>query len=304
MKSTVTFPSNGLKLVGHLHTPDGHQDGTLPAVVISTPWGGVKEQAASAYAGRLAAAGFATLVFDAAYQGESEGEPRFLETPAQRAEDIRSAVSFLSTRAEVDPERIGGLGLFAAGAYMPYAAQTDLRIKAVAGVSSVDVGSMFRDGLFGEQTPEALRGLLAEAGHARTEEAQGKDVRRQRIFPATWEEIAPLPDLYHEVWEYYETGRGAHPRSTSQFVLRSVDHLVQFDPTATMYLLAPRPLLLIEGSKSAVADQSRRLLEKAPGPKELFWIDGATHVDLFDRDEYLTPAVGKLADFFHTSLTD
>ncbi|MFF7381576.1 CocE/NonD family hydrolase [Streptomyces griseoluteus] len=302
MKTNVTFLSNNLELAGHLYTPDGHQQGPLPGVVIPHPWGGVKEQAATVYARKLCQEGFATLVFDAAYQGESEGEPRFLEIPAQRAEDIRSAVSLLSTRAEVDPERIGGLGLFASGSYMPFAAQTDLRIKAVAAVSTVDVGSMLREGLFGEQDEEALRVLLTEVGAARTEEAQGKGVRLQGIFPETREEVAELPPIYQEAWEYYMTERGAHPRSKSQFVFRSVDHLVQFDACAMLRLLAPRPLLVMEGSESSVADHSRRFIENAPGPKEMFWVEGATHGDLLYKEEFITPAIAKLTDFFRQSL--
>lgn len=112
--------------------------------------------------------GFAALVFDAAHQGEGEGEPCGLENPFQRAEDIKSAVSFLTTRDEIDPDRIGALGICASGGYVPCAAQTDLRIKAVATVSAGDLGTVMRDGLGRTQDPRTLRAMLERAAAART----------------------------------------------------------------------------------------------------------------------------------------
>jgi uncharacterized protein len=288
----VTFPSNGLALAGTLFLPDTGEE-PRRAVVVGHPSGGVKEQTASIYAGRLAREGFAALIFDAAYQGESEGEPRGTENPFQRAEDVKAAVSFLATRAEVDPGRIGALGICASGGYVPYAAQTDLRIKAVATVSAGDLGTVMRDGLGGGQSPETLRAMLEASAAARTAEARGEGIVRQE-----W--ITDAVDA--ETWEYYRTPRGFHPRAVQPWPVHNLDQIVQYDSYALVRLLSPRPLLMIIGSDANTGYISRRAVERAAEPKELFVVAGGTHVSLYDQDEHVTPAVAKLTSFFDKHL--
>ncbi|MEV8226797.1 alpha/beta hydrolase [Streptomyces sp. NPDC079167] len=294
MKTDVTFLSGNLRLSGILFRPEAPTASRLPAVVVGHPSGGVKEQTASVYAGRLAREGFAALVFDAAHQGASEGEPRGLEDPFQRAEDIKSAVSFLTTRDEIDPDRIGALGICASGGYVPYAAQTDLRIKAVATVSAVDLGSVMRDGLGRSQGPPALRSMLELAAAARTAEARGEAVHHQE-----W--ITEAVDA--ETYEYYRTPRGHHPRAVRPWPVRSLDRIIQYDSYALVRLISPRPLLMIIGSDANTAYMSREAVDRASEPKELFVIDGGTHVSLYDRDEHVTPAVARLSAFYATHLT-
>ncbi|MFF4749189.1 alpha/beta hydrolase [Streptomyces sp. NPDC002514] len=299
MKSRVTFPSNNLALAGILFTPDDHTGGRLPAVVISHPGGGVKEQSPSGYAERLARAGFAALVFDAAHQGESEGEPRGMENPFQRAEDIKSAVTYLTTRDDIHMDRIGALGICASGGYVPYAAQTDHRVKAVATVSAVDLGSVFREGLGGGQDPAVLQTMLDRSGALRTAEARGAAPQLEAWIPDHAEELLETATRqFRETFEYYCTPRGHHPRAVQGWVLRSVDQLAQYDSYAMIRLISPRPLLMIAGSEAETAYFSREAIERAAEPKELVVIDGATHIDLYDKDEYVTPAVAALTDFF------
>ena len=306
MRTDVTFRSAGLKIAAHLHTPDDQTGGRRPAVVVSHPMSGVKEQTAGLYAERLASHGFVTLAFDAAYQGESEGEPRLLEDPFHRVEDIKAAATFLGLRQEVDPARIGVLGICASGGYVVSAAATDPRIKAVATVSAVDTGSMIREGFGRTQEPEVLRGMLAASAAARSTEADGAPALLQQIHPDTApehsEQAGTLARHTFDGWEYYRTPRGGHPRSANHFVLRSIDLLAQFTAFDLVHLIAPRPLLMIAGTEAITGYFSREAIDRAAEPKQLVWIDGATHVDLYDKQEHLPAVIAKLAAFFTTHL--
>ncbi|MFE3117762.1 alpha/beta hydrolase [Streptomyces niveus] len=302
MRSDVTFPSAGLKLAGHLYTPDSEAPGPRPALVVGHPGSGVKEQTAGLYARRLAERGFVTLAFDAAYQGESEGEPRGLEDPGQRVEDLKAAVSFLTTLDAVDPGRIGAMGICASGGYALTATATDHRIRAVGTVSAVDISRQFRLGADGTQDPAVLEGMLDAASAARSAEARGEDVRRFPLLPATEEEARRGGPHVHEGWEYYRTPRAEHPRSAKTLTWTSVDRLATFDAFAPVGLIAPRPLLLIAGREAVTSWMSVEAFQRASGTKELAWIEGASHIDLYDKDAYVVPAVERLAGFFTTHL--
>jgi fermentation-respiration switch protein FrsA (DUF1100 family) len=298
VQTPVTFLSNTFTLAGILFTPDSHTGGRLPAVVVSHPGGGVKEQTASLYAERLAAEGYATLVFDAAYQGESGGEPRFLEDPFQRSEDIKSAVTYLTTRDDVDADRIGALGICASGGYVPFAAQTDHRIKAVGTISALDIGDYLGTGLGHGQDPAVLDTLLTTAGALRTAEARGEEPTYEIWAPPTAEGLESAPALYREAHDYYCTPRAQHPRSENKWLLQSIDRIAQFDAYAKIAMISPRPVLMIAGSEADTRYFSEEAIAKAAEPKELFLVDGASHIDLYDRDQYVSQAVTKLDDFF------
>ncbi|MEV0780819.1 alpha/beta hydrolase [Streptomyces sp. NPDC050433] len=297
MRTSVTFKSNNLAISGVLYLPDDYDGSPRPAVVVGHPAGGVKEQTAGRYAEELSRKGFAALAFDAAYQGESEGQPRGLEDPFQHAEDVRAAVSFLSTRSEVDPQHIGALGICASGAYVPYAAQTDRRIKAVATVSAVDPGAE----LLAE--PEVRDHLLDQAALLRTLEAREGNAYATNLLPGTQADADALPagSMFGESYGYYRTPIGQHPRSTGWGVAR-FDLIAQFEPYRNNSWLATRPLLMIVGSKADTRVFSETGVALAGESAELFDIDGATHFDLYHRDTYVSQAVDKLAAFYGTHL--
>ncbi|MFJ4786317.1 alpha/beta hydrolase [Streptomyces sp. NPDC088794] len=303
MRTDVTFLSAGLKIAAHLHTPDHAAPTPLPAIVVGHPGSGVKEQTAGLYARRLAEHGFVALAFDAAHQGESEGEPRGLEDPAQRVEDLKAAVSHLTTRADVDPDRIGVLGICASGGYALTAAATDRRVRAVATVSAADIARQFRLGADGTQNPAVFQDMLTAAATARTAGAHGEPPRTFPLFPATEEEARKAGPHVYEGWEYYCTPRAAHPRSAKSLTWTSVDHLALFDAFHALPLLSPRPLLLVTGREAVTSWMSVEAFQRATGPKELHWIEGATHVDLYDKDGPVDEAVTELTRFFTAHLS-
>ncbi|MFC8448132.1 alpha/beta hydrolase [Kitasatospora sp. NPDC057223] len=302
-RSSVTFQSAGISIAAHLYLPDTAARGPWPALVVGHPGTAVKEQTSGLYAQRMAERGFVTLAFDAAFQGESGGAPRGLEDPAQRVEDFKAAVSYLTTRAEVDPDRIGLLGICASGGYSLAATAGDHRVKAVATVSGVDVARQFRLGPDGTQDPAVFQGLLAAAGAARSAEARGEGVQVFQLFPDTVEQAGAAGGEHGiEGFEYYCTARGEHERSTKSLPWASVDKLAFFDAFHAVPLIGPRPVLQIVGSRAVTSWMAVEVHQRATGPKELHWIEGASHVDLYDRKEYVDRAVAKLTDYFDGTL--
>ncbi|KAK7403914.1 hypothetical protein QQX98_010321 [Neonectria punicea] len=279
----IHFSSDGISLAGHLYVPSSNSSSNFasarrPAIVVGHPRGGVKEQTSGQYAREIAEqGGFITLAFDAAYQGESGGLPRYLEDPYQRANDVRNAVTYLSTLDIVDPDNIGALGVCASGGYVPFAAQTDKRVKAIATVSAVDLGVLNAEGFDSFNGPPLpnLNALLAEAGRQRTNEGRGADFNLTRVVPHNPSDVLPtMPVFYQEAHDYYRTSRGQHPTSPNLNLWRSIDLL------ATHYF-------------------SERAMEIAKEPKELYIIPGRTHIDLYDKTTESTP---RLVEFFTENL--
>jgi uncharacterized protein len=304
-RTDVAFDSAGISVAGHLYLPEAPANAPLPAIVVGHPGAGVKEQTAGRYAARLAERGFATLAFDAAYQGESGGTPRGLEDPAQRIEDIKAAVSFLTTRSEVDADRIGALGICASGGYVLPATGGDHRIKAVATVSAVDIARQFRLGADGAQDPAVYQGVLDAAAAARTAAARGEEPGALTLFPETIEQARELGGEHGaEGFEYYRTPRARHERSAAFFDWTSFDKMASFDAWPLLPLIGPRSALMIVGTRAVTAWMSIEAFGHLTGPKELVWIDGASHVDLYDKEQHVAVAVERLAGFFGESLSD
>ncbi|WP_216910511.1 alpha/beta hydrolase [Nocardia noduli] len=303
-RTTVSFDSAGIEIAAHLYVPDQAGSDPSPALVVGHPGTGVKEQASGTYAQLMAERGFVALAFDAAYQGESGGVPRGLEDPAQRVEDFKAAVSYLSTRAEVDANRIGLLGVCASGGYSLAATAGDHRVKAVGTVCTAEPARQFRFGADGTQNPAVFQNLLAAAARARTTAALGQDPGTMTMFPQTAEQAGELGGQHGiEGFEYYCTSRGEHERSAKFLTWDSIDKMASSDVFYAIPLIGPRPILQIIGERAVTAWMGIEAHKRATGPSEIHWIGGASHVDLYDKLEYIVPAVDKLAQFFTTALT-
>jgi fermentation-respiration switch protein FrsA (DUF1100 family) len=301
--SKVNFLSRGIKIVGDLYRPsNGAPSRKGAAIVVAHPWTSVKEQSSGLYAKLLAEQGFIALAYDAAYQGESEGEPRHLEDPAQRVEDIKAAVTFLTSTDGVNDERIGVLGICASGGYVCNAAQADVRIRSVATLVAVCTGVMAREGLpKGTSSLETLKGQLAAAAKDRNGEAKGERPTMIPMLPDKLEDApADIPSAFRDLASYYRTPRGNHPRAPNIALPRSWDMMATYDSFRFNELISPRPLLMVTGSKAESKNYSEDALKLAKEPKELFVIPDKTHADLYDDYHVALP---KLVSFFEGSLT-
>ena len=298
----VTYKLNGLNISANVYTPaDYDPTKKYPAIVVAHPNGGVKEQVAGLYAQRLAEKGYITITADAAYQGASGGEPRNVDKPQNRIEDIHGMADYISRHAGVDGTRIGLLGICGGGGYSLAAAQTDKRFKAIATVSMFNSGRVRRNG-FKDSQLSTIQERLRQASAARAQEAAGGTVLHvggNNDQPPTDEQIAAMPfELYRQGAEYY--GRThAHPNSHGRYTMSSLIDLMRFDATDQIELI-DQPLLMIAGSKADTLYMTEDAFAKATGTKdkELFKIDGATHIETYWVPKYVDAAIEKLTTFY------
>lgn len=249
----------------------------------------------------MAEHGFVTLAFDATYAGESGGIPHWSEAPYERVEDIRYAIDYLVTLPFVDEKRIGALGLCAGGGYVIATAPTERRIRAVAGVSAADIGAANRESWLRGRTVEEQIALLEDVSNQRTREARGAELMKVYMCPEPTAETAPS---FREGYDYYRTSRAWHPRADNFYLRRSQATKMAFSAIENIYLLT-QPALLISGSKADSDWQTERFYNALPGKdKEVFVIEGASHIELYDHKQYVSQAVNKLNEFFSRTLSE
>jgi uncharacterized protein len=299
----VTYKLNGLDIAANVYTPAGYDPvKTYPAIAVAHPNGGVKEQTAGLYGERLAERGYITIVADAAYQGASGGQPRCVDKPMYRIEDIHGMADFITRYPGADDKRLGLFGICGGGGYALAAAKTDKRFKAIATLSMFNSGRVRRNG-YGDSALDSIQKRMEQASAARALEAIGGDVLYAGDANLSDEQINALPfDLYREGYHYYWRTH-AHPRSTFKYTMSSLLDLMRFDSTDQIELIT-QPLLMMAGSKSDSLYMSEDALPKATGTndKELFKMDDATHIQTYWVPKYVEAAMGKLTPFFGRTL--
>ncbi|EPG4103782.1 MULTISPECIES: alpha/beta hydrolase [Pseudomonas aeruginosa group] len=299
----VKYKLNGLDIVANVYTPASYDPKQkYPAIVVAHPNGGVKEQVAGLYAQRLAEQGYITIAMDAAYQGGSGGEPRNVDKPAYRIDDIHGAADFIIQYAGVDKDRLGVLGICGGGGYTLAATQSDKRFKTVATLSMFNSGRVRRNG-FADSQLNTIQERLQQASNARAQEAAGGKMLYSGDADMTDAQIAALPfEMYRQGYEYYWRTH-AHPGSTFKYTTSSLMELMSWDATDRIELI-DKPLLMIAGSKADSLYMSEDAFVRASGTKdkELFKIEGATHIETYWVPRYVDAAMAKLSEFYKRTL--
>lgn len=304
--SKVTFKNSyNLQIVGNLVTPLSlARNANVPAIIVGHPMGAVKEQSSMLYAQKLAEQGFITLAIDLPFWGESEGQPRNQVAPEIYADAFSAAVDYLGSQDFIDRNRIGVLGICGSGGFAISAAKMDPRLKAVATVSLYDMGAVTRNGLGHSVTIAQRQAMLAKAAEQRHDEFPGGQLQFLNYLPL---QLAKDADpVTREFWDFYRTPRGIHipPGRTLELTqnraLSSEVRFVSFYPFNDIETISPRPLLFIAGTQAHSREFSEDAYQRAAEPKELAWVSGAGHVDLYDRVNLIPWA--KLTAFFNRHL--
>jgi len=300
--SKVTFHNRyGITLAADLYIPKG-ASGRLPAIAVCGPFGAVKEQSSGLYAQTMAEFGFLTLAFDPSFTGESGGQPRYVASPDINTEDFCAAVDFLSVQDNVDPERIGIIGICGWGGMAINAAAMDTRIKATVASTMYDMTRVNANGYFdSENTAEARYEKKKAMNAQRTEDY------RNGSYALAGGVVDPLPEdapqFVKDYYAYYKTPRGYHPRSLNSNGGWNITSSLSFmNMPLLQYSQEIRSaVLLVHGEKAHSCYFSRDAFQKLTGDnKELLIIPGASHVDLYDRMDVIP--FEKLKRFFEEYL--
>ncbi len=291
----------GITLAADLYKPK-QAAGKLPAIAVSGPFGAVKEQSSGLYAQTMAERGFLAIAFDPSYTGESSGEPRYVASPDINTEDFSAAVDFLSIREDVDPERIGIIGICGWGGMALNAAAIDTRIKATVTVTMYDMSRVNANGYFDAMDADARYELRKKLNAQRTIDA------RNGSYALAGGVVDPLPEdapqFVKDYYDYYKTKRGYHKRSLNSNNGWNVTSSLSFinTPLLTYSDEIRSAVLMIHGEKAHSRYFSEDAFKKLKGDnKELLIIPGASHVDLYDNQAGVIP-FDKIERFFYTYL--
>jgi len=286
----VAFEVESVDVVGVLRVPLGARGAA--ALVFAGPMTSVKEQATGNYAVAMAARGFVTLAFDHRHFGESEGEPRQYEHPGRKAEDFRAAFEFLAGRAEVDPNRLGAVGVCAGAGYLAPVVAGDDRIRAWGTVAGYfhDVGRQRRS--MGDEYEAMLeRAILAREHFEDTGEVQ--------VIPAVGDGDVAMP--FVEAFEYYGTSRGAATNYVNELAIMSGEYTLPWDAQGAAYDITV-PTVMVHSERAAAPSLARKFFASLGGLKEQTWVDSDGQIDFYDDSLRIRTAADKLATHFRAYL--
>ncbi|HYD40646.1 MAG TPA: alpha/beta hydrolase [Anaeromyxobacter sp.] len=301
----VTFETRyGITLAADLYLPKDRAGKKLPALVVSGPFGAVKEQSSGLYAQTMAERGYVTVAFDPSFTGESGGAPRNVASPDINTEDFSAAVDFLGLQPSVDRSRIGLIGICGFGGMGLNAAAADKRIKAVVTTSMYDMSRVMAKGYYDRRTKDQRAQMLEEMSVQRWADAEkGAPAAGPRILPETLEGITdPVVRMY---FDYYRTPRGFHvrsPNSNGAWTATGAMSFMNMPLLTYVDEISPRPVLLIAGENAHSRYFSEDAYKAAAEPKELMIIQNADHVDLYDRSDKIP--FEKISEFFGKNLSE
>ncbi|WP_338126434.1 alpha/beta hydrolase [Secundilactobacillus kimchicus] len=264
-----------------------------PALIVGPPYSGVKERGPGIYAQEMAKRGYVALAFDPSFNGFRGGEPHHVSSPDIFVEDFMASVDYLGTRDYVDRDRIGVIGICGSGSFALSAAQVDMRIKAVATASMVDISAAQQQG-----TKDERQARLTEIGEQRYVDFTSD----QPFMGPRGSALADETDdpVFREFGDFYFTSRGWHPNAITTVALSSSMSFMNFNLLDKIAEISTRPIMLIVGENVFSKGFSEMAFAAAQDPKELVMVPNANHIDLYD--DLKTIPFDQLQQFFDSSL--
>ncbi len=281
--SKVTFRNRyGITLAADMYMPK-NAESKLAAIAVSGPFGAVKEQSSGLYAQTLAEHGFLTIAFDPSFTGESGGQPRNIASPDMNTEDFSAAVDYLTTRTDVDAERIGILGVCGWGGFAINAAANDTRIKATVASTMYDISRCTANGYYDKLTADERYRMRQQLNIQRNQDAKSGTYQRNIMNPKPADDA---PQFMKDYYDYYKTKRGYHPRSINSGLGWNVTSTLAFlnAPILAYSDEIRSAVLVVHGEKAHSRYMGEDAFKKLKGDnKQLLIIPGAVHTDLYDK---------------------